>query len=198
MQRLLLTGLGAATGLTVALLSERNEKREELVFQQLLGVRRSDYPYLGADQEVVELLYTLGQYREVGPELFLVIVKNFDKICAFYQNAQDRQNSTSRMGDVISVGSLRVTLLMSLRNMVKLILHHTHRDIQVKQKVMLCVNRLSELLDGMRNEMKGLVEQRVYERQQKQKRSRQSPSKDVSNKKSKRNQTDNTDNSQNE
>ena len=177
MQRLLLTGLGAATGLTVALLSERNEKREELVFQQLLGVRRSDSPYLGADQEVVELLYTLGQYREVGPELFLVIVKNFDKICAFYQNAQDRQNSTSRMGDVISVGSLRVTLLMSLRNMVKLILHHTHRDIQVKQKVMLCVNRLSELLDGMRNEMKGLVEQRVYERQQKQKRERERPAK---------------------
>lgn len=169
MQKIVLTALGALAGLTVAIVTEKGEKKQDLLFEKTFGVPPSKYPYLLEDSEIVDLLYPLAKYRQHGESIFQVLLQNFDRICAFYQNALDTENSTSRMGDVITVGSLRVTLIMTLRNYVKLVLYHTQRDIKVKQEVMRSVDKLCNLVDGMRDEMGTLVEKRVYERQQRAK-----------------------------
>lgn len=159
-----LTAFGACAGFALATFADYNSGKKTDFFEKTFGVKEDDYPYLLKDKDIVDQLVIFAEYRQHAPELFEILLKYFNKICAYYQNAQDYKNSTSRMGDIISVSSLRTSLLATMRNYFKLVLHYTQRDIEVKKRMTMAGEALAGILDGIRDEIKPLVEKRLEER----------------------------------
>lgn len=158
------TAFGACAGFALATFADYTSSKKTDFFEKTFGVKEEDYPYLRKDKDIVDQLLVFAEYKDYAPELFEILLNYFNKICAYYQNAQDTKNSTSRMGDIISVSSLRTSLLATMRNYFKLVLHYSQRDIEVKKRMTMAGEALAAILDGIRDEIKPLVEQRLEER----------------------------------